>query len=150
MSKQYLIDFANWARNEYKDYGDTYLRVIWLSIEYDDRGLFVEFEKYFTGHFNNAFSDWCFKDWCWDHCRVLANSIAPKLSGEAKEVLCQAAKGPIFDGDVVSKVGKRELYKHNLLLRVMNKNKHGDNAVNQLGFCVWELINQEGMKNELQ
>jgi hypothetical protein len=138
--KQYLIDFAEWAKETYKSYGDTYLNVISIALKYEEMGYFKEFEEYFKGHFNHAFGDWCFEYYCWDHCRVMARVIEPKLSGEAKEVLCQAAKGPIFDGDVVSKNGKSELYKHQLMLRVMNNNQHGDNAVNQLGYCVFELL----------
>lgn len=141
-NKKHLVDFADWAKKTYFDYGDTYLKVIAISLKYDEMGFFKEFEGYFKSHFNHAFGDWCFEDHCWDHCRVMAMVILPKLSGEAKEVLEQAANGPIFDGDVVSKSGKYELYKHNLMLRVMNKKQHGDNAVNQLGFCVWELTNQ--------
>lgn len=101
--------------------------------------MFNEFERYIKEHYNNIFADV-------EHIEydVSAIVIAKQISGEAKEVLGQIVESPKFDGDVVSKSGKSELFHHNLILRIANNNEFGDNAANSLGFKVWQLC-REGL-----
>ncbi|QAX96259.1 hypothetical protein [Vibrio phage vB_VmeM-Yong XC32] len=66
--------------------------------------------------------------------------IADTLSGEAEEVLEQMAKGPLFDGNAVSKCGKSELYGHELCVRIVVNGEHGDNALNLKGYRVWKEL----------
>lgn len=58
----------------------------------------------------------------------------------AEEVLDQMSKGPLFDGDAVSKEGKSVLYDHGLCVRIVVNGEHGDNALNLKGFRVWKEL----------
>lgn len=135
-------DFGKWAQKEYADYGDTLDEVIDKAIHFSSVGMFGEYEEYIRSHHNNAFSDFLDVE-----AEVLAISIAGKLSASAVEVLCQIVKAPKFDGDVVSKNGKSELFRNNLILRIASNNEFGDNAANNLGFLVWKRIKKIKLEN---
>lgn len=133
-----LTNFIVWLNGEYMDYGDTASTIARLAKTYNDKGHLEYFIEYIKEHFNNVFSDPDeFED------QVNSRAIYKLLSGEAKDVLSQIVASPRFDGDVVSKSGKYELYNHNLILRIANGGEFGDNAANYMGYLVWELYNED-------
>lgn len=92
-----------------------------------------EILEYLQEHENHIYSDDLFRE-----AELIA--IANTLSGEAKEVLEQCAENPKYDGDVISKSGKSELYYHGLLTRVMFNGEPDFNGVNSDGYVVFKRI----------
>lgn len=127
-------NFFDYVNESYKDYGSTKDELIRAYCEYAKTNLHLEFERHIRDHFNHAFGG---ESWA-DH--VNAKVISKKLSGEAREVLCQIVRSPKFDGDVISKSGKSELFSHGLILRICNSNNYGDNAANLLGWLVYKEL----------
>lgn len=112
-----------------------------LISEYKEKGQLKYLSDYLMGENNAIFGD---PEWIEEE--VVAREIYEKLSGEALEVLCQCVDSPKFDGDVVSKSGKGELYENDLLVKIANNNDHGDNAANTLGWLVykqWKRFNSK-------
>lgn len=138
-------EFVKWAKKQYKDYGDQSDKIIDLALYFAENGMFDEYVEYLKQHFNNAFSE---TESVYEY--VEAKVVAKKLSGEAREVLEQIVKEPKYDGDVVSKSGKSELFKYKLILRIANKNDFGDNAANSLGFLVWKELQNRKLRNKSQ
>jgi hypothetical protein len=133
------MNFVEYVETKYKDYPEeTSISLIKAYCKYAASNDHLLFEEHIKENFNNAFGEDKWDDY------VEAKKIAKVLSGEAKEVLRQIVKKPTFDGDVVSKAGKSELFKHKLILRICNNNEFGDNAANYLGWLVYEEI----IKNE--
>ena len=136
-------DFGKWAQEEYGHYGDTLDEVMDRAVHFSSVGLFSEYETYIKSHHNNAFSD--FSD---AESEVMAINIAGKLTSSAVEVLYQIVESPRFDGDVVSKNGKSELFRHKLILRIAKNNEFGDNEANELGFLVWQRLEKEKQRGK--
>lgn len=132
------MSFYDFVKEEYGKCGDHSETLIKAYIEYAKEDNHHIFEEHIREHHNNAFGK---DDW---REYVDAKIIASKLSGEAAEVLWQIVGSPKFDGDVVSKIGKSELYHHRLALRVCNNRAHGDNAANRLGWLVYNELLKAG------
>lgn len=126
-----ISEFGKWIVETYDKVSVS--EVASLGLYFAERGLFDEYCQYAKSDYNHVFGD---IEWIEEE--VLAIHIAKKLSGEAREVLDQVVESPKFDGDVVSKTGKSELYSHGLVLRIANGGEFGDNAANSLGYKVWK------------
>ena len=134
-----IDNFYDFVKEEYGKYGGDHAELLIKAyIEYAKGDNHHLFDEHIREHHNNAFGK---EDWQ-DH--VNAKVIAKKLSGEAVEVLWQIVGSPKFDGDVVSKSGKSELYHQGLVLRICNNRYHGDNAANLLGWLVYCELKNNG------
>ena len=136
------LNFFDYVNDAYKDYGSTKDDLIRAYCKYAKTNRHYEFEQHIMEHFNNAFGEECWDD------EVKAKVISKQLSGEAREVLCQIVKSPKFDGDVVSKSGKSELFAKGLILRICNNNDFGDNAANKLGWLVYKDLYGKQLLNK--
>lgn len=127
-------EFIKYLVAEYRRYSSTVydnILNIFDSLENDsEKTYFIETIK---EHQNQAFA--CRRDLIDE---VKAKTICDKLTPTGFEVLCQLIEGPKFDGDVVSKNGKYELYRLDLALRICNNGEYGDNAANHMGWLVYK------------
>ncbi len=131
-------NFYDFVKEEYGKYGDHAEVLVKAYMEYANEDNHHLFEAHIREHHNNAFGKESWRD------HVDAKIIAGKLSGEAVEVLWQIVGSPKFDGDVVSKNGKSQLYHHGLVLRICNRRDHGYNAANRLGWLVYCELKDNG------
>ena len=136
---KYLSNLVQMIDELYSQYGDTKHELYDTAMFFAERGQLAEYIIYLKRHFNNAFSD------IEDVIEAVdAMIIAKMLSGEAKEVLWQCVGAPKFDGDVISKSGKSELYSANLIIRIANNWGFGDNAATSLGWKVYKELRDTG------
>lgn len=132
---QKLMAFSKYLYEEYQAYPqDTISKMLKFGSELklEDVDHFVDHIKMHHNHAFESLIDW--------QQAVNVACIAGTLSGEAKEVLGQLVENPKFDGDVVSKNGKCELYRSGLATRVCVDGVHGHNAANYMGWRVWRLL----------
>jgi hypothetical protein len=68
---------------------------------------------------------------------VIAESLSPAARGTLEA--CHN-RGPLFDGDIPSKIGRDELFRNMLLSKVVVQGEQGYNACTQKGFWVLKVL----------
>lgn len=69
-------------------------------------------------------------------CRLIAR-VFPK---HLKQQLAQLLRGPVWDGDVMSKQHRGELFDLGVAVRVCNKMEQGYTASKYIGYTIYEEI----------
>jgi hypothetical protein len=77
-------------------------------------------------------------DQCDDIWDVAAFAISHALTGQQKDTLAQIVeKGPVSDGDVVSKSSRTDLIEMGLVSKAVVKGEEGYQVANYRGFAVY-------------
>ncbi len=79
-----------------------------------------------------------------DACDLAYKVIWTTLSAQHREVLLQLCiKGPVYDGDIISKAARDDLIKWGLASRAVFKAQQGYAVANYTGWYVWQCDDDE-------
>jgi hypothetical protein len=132
---------VKWLESSQAKHTSMHKKALSWGCHFAELGYYSDFLEVITSESNSIFMDFEDLELEIDVLRI-ARDIAAHEGG-AEEVLNQIVKGPIDDGDVVSKSGKSYLYDHNLCVRVCVNGEHGANAANYRGYKVWKYLNNK-------